>query len=85
MDAEVLWLELDRHGFFGLIPVFNFSLPISDANIFVLLKQYLFCLMRQTKHSWNYFAFSQTFSNYSGKTLQCIFFSRPHKQRKELH
>jgi len=29
--------------------VFQFSMPISDANtdIFVILKQYLFCLMRQ--------------------------------------
>jgi len=43
--------------------VFRFLLLISDAdtNIFVLLKQYLFCLMRQNKHSWSYFAFSQTF------------------------
>jgi len=33
--------------------VFQFSLPISDAdtNIFVILKQYLFCLMRQNNHS----------------------------------
>jgi len=59
-------------------------LPIYDANndIFVLLKQYLFCLMKQNSHSWSYFAFSQSFSNYSWKTLQCIFFFRPHKQRK---
>ena len=33
--------------------VFQFSLPISDADtdIFVILKQYLFCLMRQNNHS----------------------------------
>ena len=59
---------------------FQFSLPISDNDIFVLLKQYLFCLMRQNNHSWSYFAFSQTFSNYSWKTLQCIFFFGPHKE-----
>jgi len=65
--------------------VFQFSLRISDADtdIFVLLIQHLFCLlMRQNNHSWSYLAFSQTFSNYSWKTLQCIFFFRPHKQRK---
>jgi len=62
--------------------VFQFSLPISDTDIFVLLKQYLFCLMKQNNPSWSYFAFSQTFSNYSWKTLQCIFFFRPHKQSK---
>jgi len=64
--------------------VFQFSLPISnaDTNIFVLLKQYLFCLIRQNNHSWSYFAFSQTFSNYSWKILQCIYFFRPRKQRK---
>jgi len=62
--------------------VFQFSLPISDADIFVLLKQYLFCLIRRNNDSWSYFAFSQTFSNYSWKTLQCIFFFRPHKQRE---
>jgi len=50
--------------------VFQFSLPISDADIFVLLKQCLFCLVRQNIHSWSYFAFSQTFSNCSWKTLQ---------------
>jgi len=65
--------------------VFQFSLPISDADIFALLKQYLFCLMRQNSHSWSYFAFRQTFSNYSWKTLQCIFFFRPHKQTKSFH
>jgi len=52
--------------------VFQFSLPISDVDIFVLLKQYLFCLMKQNNHSWSYFVFNQTFSNYSWKTLQCI-------------
>jgi len=31
----------------------------------LLFKQYSFCLMRQNNHSWSYFAFSQTFSNYS--------------------
>jgi len=55
---------------------------IADTDIFVLLNQHLFCLMRQNKHSWRYFAFSQKFSNYSWKTLQCILFFRPHKQRK---
>jgi len=45
--------------------VFQFSLQISDVDIFVLLKQYLFCLMRQNDDSWSYFAFSQTFSNHS--------------------
>jgi len=67
--------------------VFPFSLPISDADtyIFVLLKQYLFCLVRQNNHSWGYFALSQTFSNYSWKTLQCIFSFRPHEQRKWFH
>jgi len=44
-----------------------FSLLISDADIFLL-----FCLL-------SYFAFSQTFSNYSWKTLQCTFFFRPRK------
>jgi len=52
--------------------VYQFSLPISD--IFQLLKQYLFCLMRQNNHSWSYFAFSQIFSNYGRKTLQCNIF-----------
>jgi len=57
--------------------VYHFSLPITDADtdIFVLFKQYLFCLMRQNKCSWSYFAFSQTFSNCSWKALL-------HKQRK---
>jgi len=42
--------------------VFQFSLLIPNTNtdIFVLLKQYLFCLMRQNNNS-SYFAFSQTF------------------------
>jgi len=49
----------------------------------ILPYEALFCLMRQNNHSWSYFAFGQTFLNYSWwKTLQCIFFFRPHKQRK---
>ena len=38
--------------FWTNVDVFHFSLPISDADtdIFLLLKQYLFWLMRQNKH-----------------------------------
>jgi len=44
--------------FWADIDVFHFSMLISDADTdtFVLLKQLLFCLMKQNKHSWNYFA-----------------------------
>jgi len=64
--------------FFGAdTDVFQFSLPISDTDIFVLLKQCIFCLMWQNNHSWSYFAFSQTFSTCSWKTLQW--------QRKQFH
>jgi len=38
---------------------FVFSLPITNAEIFALLKECLFCLKRQNKHFWSYFAFSQ--------------------------
>jgi len=37
-----------------------FSLPIrTDTDIYALLKQCLFCLIRQNKHSGSYFAFIQ--------------------------
>jgi len=62
--------------------VFYFTLPITDADIFVLLKQYLFCLMSQNKHSWSYFAFSQKFSSCSWKALQSILFFRSHEPKK---
>jgi len=64
-----------------------FSIFIADTDVFVLLRQYLFVMRqnnhswRQNNHSWSYFAFSQTFSNYGGKTLLCIFFFRSHKQK----
>jgi len=72
LTDENFWADTD---------VFQFSLPISDADIFILLKQYLFRLMRHNDHSWSYFAFSQTFSNHSWKILQCICFFRPHKKK----
>jgi len=42
--------------------VLIFTLPITDADTddFALLKQCQFCPMRQNKHSWSYFVFSQT-------------------------
>jgi len=47
---------------FELDQCFQFPLLIPDADIdtFALLKQSLFCLMKQNKHSSNHFAFSQT-------------------------
>ena len=64
--AVILLFTARPIGFFWSdTDVFQFSLPISDADIFVLLKQYLFCFVRQNNRSWSNFAFSQIFSNYS--------------------
>jgi len=50
--VSFFWVDTD---------VFDFSLPITNVNIFVLLKQYLFCLMRQQYYVIAYASGSQTF------------------------